>query len=122
MGIPRNMDMTAEVQEGVGYYQLTQKNYRRSSTSVAYLRPVANRTNLTVRTGAQVLRIVVEKGRAIGVELAGDGVVWGGEVILSLGQLARRDFCNCRRLGLRPGAFGNHEQIYMVLQISPTPG
>lgn len=86
LGIPRNPDMTGEVQDGVGYYQLTQKNYRRSSTAVAYLRPARGRPNLTVRTGAQVRRIVVEGGRAVGVELS-EGVVRGGEVILSSGAI-----------------------------------
>ena len=47
MGIPRNLDMTGEAQDGVGYYQLTQKNSRRSSTAVAYLRPAEKRANLT---------------------------------------------------------------------------
>ena len=87
LGIPRNMDMTGEVQDGVGFYQLTQKNYRRSSTSVAYLRPAERRPNLTVQTGAQVLRIVVDQGRATGVELAGQGVLRAGEVILSAGAI-----------------------------------
>ena len=86
LGIPRNMDMTGEVQDGVGFYQLTQKNYRRSSTAVAYLRPARRRLNLHVKTGAQVLRIMVENGRANGVELA-DGQVRGGSVILSAGAI-----------------------------------
>ena len=87
LGIPHNLDMTGEVQDGVGFYQLTQKNYRRSSTSVAYLRPAERRPNLTVQTGAQVLRIVVDQGRATGVELAGQGVLRAGEVILSAGAI-----------------------------------
>ncbi|MDP4032922.1 MAG: GMC family oxidoreductase N-terminal domain-containing protein [Pseudorhodobacter sp.] len=88
IGIPRNLDMTGEVQEGVGYYQLTQHKYRRSSTSIAYLYPARGRSNLTVRTGAQVLRLVVEQGRAVGVELAGSGVIRAGvEVILSSGAI-----------------------------------
>ena len=86
IGIPRNLDMTGEVQDGVGFYQLTQKNYRRSSTAVAYLRPARLRANLHVRTGAQVLRILLENGRAVGVELS-DGVIRGGEVILSAGAI-----------------------------------
>ena len=86
LGIPRNMDMTGEKQDGVGYYQLTQKNYRRSSTARAYLRPARGRANLTVRTGAQVLRIVLDKERAVGVELP-EGVVRGGEVIVSCGAI-----------------------------------
>ncbi len=88
LGIPRNPDMTGEVQDGVGYYQLTQRHVRRSSTSVAYLAPARGRANLTVRTDAQVLRIVTEAGRAVGVELAGEGVLRAGaEVILSAGAL-----------------------------------
>jgi choline dehydrogenase-like flavoprotein len=69
MGIPFNPDFNGAVQEGVGYYQLTQKNARRSSASVAYLRPIRDRKNLTVRSNATVTRVVVEKGRAIGVEM-----------------------------------------------------
>ena len=86
LGIPRNLDMTGEVQDGVGFYQLTQKHFRRSSTAVAYLRPARGRANLEVRTGAQVLRIMVENGRAVGVQLA-DGAVRGAEVILSAGAI-----------------------------------
>ena len=86
LGIPRNPDMAGEAQDGVGFYQLTQKHFRRSSTSVAYLRPARSRANLQVKTGAQVLRILVENGRAVGVQLA-DGVVRGGEVILSAGAI-----------------------------------
>lgn len=69
IGIPFNPDFNGAGQEGVGYYQLTQKNARRSSASVAYLRPIRDRKNLTVRSGAMVTRIVVEKGRAVGVEI-----------------------------------------------------
>ncbi|MER8440381.1 GMC family oxidoreductase N-terminal domain-containing protein [Mesorhizobium sp. M1312] len=69
MGIPFNPDFNGIAQEGVGYYQLTQKDARRSSASVAYLRPIRERKSLTVRTGVLVTRIVVEKGRAVGVEI-----------------------------------------------------
>jgi choline dehydrogenase-like flavoprotein len=69
MGIPFNPDFNGAVQEGVGYYQLTQKDAKRSSAAVAYLRPIAGRKNLAVRTAAMVTRIVVEKGRAVGVEV-----------------------------------------------------
>jgi choline dehydrogenase len=87
MGIPRNMDMTGEVQDGVGYYQLTQKHFRRSSTATAYLGPARGRANLSVRTGAQVRRIVVEGGRAVGVEMP-EGVIRAeAEVILSSGAI-----------------------------------
>ncbi|MEI6096928.1 MAG: GMC family oxidoreductase N-terminal domain-containing protein [Alphaproteobacteria bacterium] len=86
LGIPRNMDMTGAQQDGVGYYQLTQRNFRRSSTSVAYLRPARGRANLEVRTDVQVLRLLVENHRASGV-VTSQGVLRAGEVILSAGAI-----------------------------------
>jgi choline dehydrogenase-like flavoprotein len=70
MGIPYNDDVNGARQDGVGFYQLTQRNARRSSTATAYLDPVRRRPNLTVMTDAQALRIVIEQGRAAGVEIA----------------------------------------------------
>lgn len=89
IGIPTNRDLTSETPEGVGYYQLTQRNVRRSSASTAYLAPVERkRPNLRIMTGAQVLRIVVENGRAVGVELAKQGTLRAArEVILSSGAI-----------------------------------
>jgi choline dehydrogenase len=88
LGIPRNMDMTGAAQDGVGYYQLTQRHARRSSTSVAYLGSARGRANLTVRTGVQVSRIVVAAGRAVGVEVAGEGIIRAtSDVILSSGAI-----------------------------------
>ena len=60
IGIPTNADLTSETPEGVGYYQLTQRNVRRSSASKAYLGPAHRRSNLSVLTGAQTTRILVE--------------------------------------------------------------
>ncbi|HEY2927110.1 GMC family oxidoreductase [Piscinibacter sp.] len=74
LGIPFNPDFNGERQDGLGYYQLTQFNARRSSTSVAYLRPVQHRANLTVALHTLALRIVVEGGRAVGVEVASQGM------------------------------------------------
>ncbi|MCD2172330.1 GMC family oxidoreductase [Rhizobium sp. C4] len=88
LGIPTNHDMTGEKQDGVGYYQLTQRNVRRSSASVAYLNPARNRPNLTIKTGAQILRVIVENGKAVGVEVAGEGIIRADvEVIMSSGAI-----------------------------------
>ena len=89
LGIPTNRDLTSETPEGVGYYQLTQRNVRRSSASKAYLGPVERqRPNLSVLTGAQVLRIEVEKGRAVGVQVARHGILRADrEVILCSGAI-----------------------------------
>ena len=54
LGIPRNFDVNGERQDGVAFYQLTQRNARRSSASMAYIDPhLGKRPNLTVRTNAQ---------------------------------------------------------------------
>ena len=73
MGIPYNDDVNGARQEGVGFYQLTQRDARRSSASSAYLSPIRNRANLTIRTDAVAARIVLDKGRAIGIEILGKG-------------------------------------------------
>lgn len=66
-GHPRNDDFNAASQDGVGWYQATQRDGKRCSTAVAYLHPVADRPNLEVRTSAQAHRILIENGRAVGV-------------------------------------------------------
>ena len=91
LGIPFNPDFNGARQEGVGYYQLTQRNARRSSAATAYLAPARGRRNLTVRTDVRVLRVAVERGRAVGVELAGKSGVETlraeREVIVSCGAI-----------------------------------
>jgi choline dehydrogenase-like flavoprotein len=91
LGIPFNADFNGKSQEGLGYYQLTQYNARRSSTSVAYLAPIRDRKNLTVRLGAHVLRVVLEKGRASGIEIAAAGgarlIRANREVIIASGAI-----------------------------------
>ena len=72
-GIPYNHDFNGERQEGIGHYQVTVRDARRSSAASAYLKPAKGRKNLTVKTGVLVTRIVVEAGRAIGVEIAEGG-------------------------------------------------
>ncbi|MCX5494523.1 GMC family oxidoreductase N-terminal domain-containing protein [Kaistia dalseonensis] len=72
-GLPFNADFNAGRQAGAGFYQSTTRAGRRSSTAVGYLRPAAGRPNLTVRTGVLVNRIVIESGRAIGVEIIDQG-------------------------------------------------
>jgi choline dehydrogenase-like flavoprotein len=69
-GLPYNADFNGETPYGAGLYQVTCRYGRRRSAAVSYLHPVTSRRNLTVRTGARVVRIVIERGRAVGVELA----------------------------------------------------
>ena len=67
-GIPHNPDFNGANQEGCGYYQTTTSNRRRWSSAKAYLGPARERPNLVVRTGAHATRVVIEHGRATGVE------------------------------------------------------
>ena len=88
LGIPRNEDVNGARQDGVAFYQLTQRNARRASAAMAYLAPIRGRANLSVRTGAQVRRLIVARGRARGVELMdGTRIEAGSEVLLSGGAI-----------------------------------
>jgi len=88
LGIPKNTDMNGEKQDGAGYYQLTQKNARRSSSAMAFLGQAKGRANLTVQMKAQVKRLLVEQGRATGVEMAdGTKITADREVILCSGAI-----------------------------------
>jgi choline dehydrogenase len=68
-GLPRNEDFNGAEQEGVGMYQVTQRDGMRASAAVAYLHPaMAQRENLTVMPYMQVNRVLFEGTRAVGVE------------------------------------------------------
>ncbi len=68
MGIQATDDFNKNKQDGVGLYQVTQKNGRRHSTASAYIKPALQRANLTVETEAHVTRVLFEDLRAVGVE------------------------------------------------------
>ncbi|WP_332773045.1 choline dehydrogenase [Phenylobacterium sp.] len=61
-------DFNGFQQEGWGPYQMTIHDGQRWSAARAYLHPAMSRPNLTCLTGARTTRIVVENGRAVGVE------------------------------------------------------
>ncbi len=67
-GIPANPDFNGATQEGVGYYQTTISKARRWSSARAYLSGARQRKNLTIATGAHATRVLIEGGRATGVE------------------------------------------------------
>ena len=67
-GLPFNPDFNGAEQGGCGFYQATQRDAKRCSAAVGYLRPVLGRPNLTVKTNTHATRIVVEAGRAVAVE------------------------------------------------------
>jgi choline dehydrogenase len=58
-GATANNDFNGASQDGVGWYQVTQRKGRRCSAAAAYLRPAMSRPNLTVHTDALVTRASV---------------------------------------------------------------
>ena len=68
-GLARNEDFNGAAQDGVGMFQVTQRDGMRASASVAYLHPaMAERPNLTVMPYMHVNRVLFEGTRAVGVE------------------------------------------------------
>jgi 4-pyridoxate dehydrogenase len=90
-GYPITEDINGAVGEGFAKTQSTIANGRRSSTANAYLRPAMRRPNLTVRPGALATRILIQDGRAVGIEYLRDGqlaqVYAEREVVLSGGAI-----------------------------------
>jgi Choline dehydrogenase and related flavoproteins len=91
VGLPRNEDFNGASQYGVGYYQVTQQEGRRSSTAVAYLRPAREWLNLEIRSNSRVERVVIDNGRARAVQYVQQGrrstVLCKGEIVLCAGAV-----------------------------------
>jgi choline dehydrogenase-like flavoprotein len=89
--LPATEDFNGEKQEGIGTYQVTQKNGERCSAARDYIHPNLSRPNLHVVTGAATRRILFENGRAAGAEYQHGGkverVTARREVIVSCGAL-----------------------------------
>jgi choline dehydrogenase len=90
-GYPRNPDVNGASQEGFGPLDSTIVDGRRASTAYCYLRPALSRKNLTVITRALASRVLIEGGRAVGVEYRRKGrletIRTQGEVILAGGAI-----------------------------------
>lgn len=89
MGLPLRSDFNGGEQFGVGYMQTTIGGAKRCGAVEAFLDPVRANPLLTVRTGVDVLRLLLDGRRAQGVEYAERGQVRtalaGAEVILTAG-------------------------------------
>jgi choline dehydrogenase len=103
-GLQTNDDFNAEQQDGVGLYQVTQRDGMRWSTAAAFLRPALERRNLTVETHLQAHRVLIERDRAVGV--AGERF---GEPFEALAE---------REVILSAGAY-NSPQLLMLSGVGP---
>jgi choline dehydrogenase len=104
LGIPRNDDFNGAVQEGAGYFQVTNRKGFRCSAAVAYLRPAKKRSNLRIETHALVRRIALDGRRATAVVYQKDG--------------AERTATARREIALAAGAIGS-PQILQLSGIGP---
>jgi choline dehydrogenase len=88
-GYEQNPDFNGLQQKGAGLYQVTVKDGKRESTAVAFLRPIKDRPNLTIQTGALVTRLLFERKRTVGVAYVQNATEYqvrvNSEVILSAG-------------------------------------
>jgi choline dehydrogenase len=118
-----NDDFNGPSQEGVGYYQVTQRGGRRWSAADAYLHPAMGRPNLTVQTDALVTGLVIEGGRATGVRYLRRGVeetaTADSEVIVSAGTIGSPQLLMLSGIG--PAAH-LHEHDITVVADSPGVG
>jgi choline dehydrogenase-like flavoprotein len=91
MGYTLNDDYNGAQQDGFSRMQMTVRNGHRESAATGYLHPVLKRTNLVVRTGSLVSRVVFDGTRATGVEYVRNGERCAAtaerEVILSGGTI-----------------------------------
>ena len=85
-GIKPIDDYNGATMDGASLLQTTIRNGRRHSAADAFLKPVRKRPNLTVETDAHVRRVVIENGRAVGVEHTGGIARAAREVILAAGS------------------------------------
>ncbi len=116
-GLVENPDFNGAAQEGAGVYQMTIKGGRRNSAARAFLRPAMQRANVRVITRAMVTRVLVEGGRAVGIEYLQGGVTRtlraNGEVILSGGAINSPQLLQLSGIG--PGAMLQSLGIPVVL-------
>jgi choline dehydrogenase len=111
-----NADFNGAEQEGVGPLQLTVRNRRRCSAAAGYLKPVMNRSNLTVETHALAHRVLTEGKRAVGVEFSQDGAIRQvrarREVLLAGGAINSPQLLQLSGIG--PGALLQQHGIPIV--------
>jgi choline dehydrogenase len=137
-GLPRTEDFNRGNNEGVGYFQVTQRNGLRWSAAKAFLHPIKSRPNLRLVTEAHVAGLTFDGARATGVELWRGGMLQSAtatrEVLLTAGAIGSPHILQASGIGpaeaLReqgievrhdlPGVGGNlqdHLQVRLVYKV-----
>ncbi len=91
VGIAKVDDFNRGDNEGSDYFDVNQRRGRRWSAARGFLKPILNRPNLRIVTGAHVERLIFAGRRAVGVHYDADGVSCeahaGGEIALAAGAI-----------------------------------
>ena len=121
LGYPINHDFNGAEQEGIGRYQLTQKDGLRCSAAKAYLSPIRYRNNLTVLTDTRVTKLDFEGHHCIGLQAISKGksisLRVNKEVILSAGAFVSPQLLMLSGIGAKQ-ALSSHG----IAQIVELPG
>ncbi len=121
LGVPYNPDFNGEHQAGVGPMQHTYGRSGRSSAVRAFLGQVRRDPRLTLVTGALATRLVVEQGRAVGVEYAKDGAITqaraDAEVLVAAGT-----YNTAKLLMLSGIGPAGHLRDHGILVVADLPG
>jgi choline dehydrogenase len=103
LGVPAIDDFNRGDNEGVSYFHVNQKRGRRWSAARGFLKPALARGNLRIELNVVVERLVIEKGRAHGVQFRRDGQLFEvrteGEVILSAGAIGSPQLLSLSGIG-----------------------
>jgi len=103
LGVPAIDDFNCGDNEGVSYFHVNQKRGRRWSAARGFLKPALARGNLRIELNVVVERLIIEKGRACGVQFRRDGqkfeVRTQGEVILSAGAIGSPQLLSLSGIG-----------------------
>jgi choline dehydrogenase len=120
-GLPLNPDFNGAAQEGCGYFQATLRDGRRCGAKEAFIDPIRDRPNLTLLRDALVLRLVIDRGRARGVDYLAAGRVEraeaDGEIVLAAGAIGSPHLMMLSGLG--PAA---HLAEHGIAVIADLPG
>ena len=103
VGVPSIADFNTGDNEGVSYFHVNQKRGRRWSAATGFLKPILSRPNLRLEMHVVVERLLVENGRACGVQLRRGGEIIetraANEVILAAGAIGSPHILNLSGIG-----------------------
>ncbi|MBN6040994.1 GMC family oxidoreductase [Amycolatopsis sp. 195334CR] len=119
-GHKRNEDFNGDDLRGVGFNEMTVRDGRRMSAWQSFVAPVLDNPALTVTTGALIDKVVVESGRAVGVEYVAGGerrvARADAEVVLSAGTIGSPAIL--LRSGIGPAAHLREVGVEVVAEVA----